>query len=32
MTQVETERTARMEQRRREALEQSAIPPSNRGY
>jgi hypothetical protein len=32
MTQVETERTTRMEQRRREQLEQPAIPPLNRGY
>jgi hypothetical protein len=32
MRQVDAERSARMEQRRREALEQPAIPPSNRGY
>ncbi len=32
LTQLEAERSARMEQRRREALEQPAIPPLNRGY
>ena len=32
VTRIEGERTARMEQRRREMLEQPAIPPSNRGY
>jgi len=32
MAQVETERTNRMEQRRREALEQPYVPPLNRGY
>ena len=30
--QLETERDARMESRRREELEKPAIPPSNRGY
>lgn len=32
MRQLDAERSARMEQRRREALEQPAIPPLNRGY
>ena len=32
LRQIESERDARMEQRRRENLERSAIPPSNRGY
>ena len=32
MLQVDAERSARMEQRRREALEQPAIPQINRGY
>jgi hypothetical protein len=32
VTRLETERSARGEQRRREMLEQSAAPPSNRGY
>jgi hypothetical protein len=32
VTRLESERSARGEQRRREMLEQSAAPPSNRGY
>ena len=32
VTRLETERSVRGEQRRREMLEQSAAPPSNRGY
>ena len=32
LVQLENERSARGEQRRREMLEQSAAPPSNRGY
>lgn len=32
MRQVDAERSARMEQRRREALEKPAIPQINRGY
>jgi hypothetical protein len=32
LRQIEAERDARMEQRRRENLERSAVPPSNRGY
>ena len=32
VTRLETERNVRGEQRRRELLEQSAAPPSNRGY
>ncbi len=32
LRQLENERDARMEQRRRENLERSAVPPSNRGY
>ena len=32
LRQLENERDARMESRRREQLEQPAIPPSNRGY
>lgn len=32
LSQLEAERSARMEQRRREALEKPAIPPLNRGY
>ena len=32
ITRLETERSLRGEQRRRELLEQSAAPPSNRGY
>jgi len=32
VTRLESERSARGEQRRREILEQSAAPPSNRGY
>lgn len=32
LRQLENERDTRMEQRRREQLEQSAVPPSNRGY
>lgn len=32
LSQLEAERGARMEQRRREALEKPAIPELNRGY
>ena len=32
LRQLENERDARMESRRREQLEQPAIPPANRGY
>jgi uncharacterized protein YecT (DUF1311 family) len=32
IAQLENERDTRMETRRRELLEQSAAPPSNRGY
>ena len=32
LRQLENERDARMESRRREELERPAIPPSNRGY
>jgi hypothetical protein len=32
INQLENERDTRMETRRREQLEQSAAPPSNRGY
>ena len=32
VTRLENERSVRGEQRRREMLEQSAAPPSNRGY
>jgi hypothetical protein len=32
VTRLESERSLRGEQRRRELLEQSAAPPSNRGY
>jgi hypothetical protein len=32
IVRLETERDARMEARRREMVEKSAIPPSNRGY
>ncbi len=32
MIQVESERTARMEQRRREQIETPYVPPLNRGY
>jgi hypothetical protein len=32
MISLEAERSARMEQRRREALEKPAIPQINRGY
>ena len=32
LRQLETERDARVESRRREQLETPAIPPSNRGY
>ena len=32
LSQLEAERSSRMEQRRREALEQPAIPQLNRGY
>jgi hypothetical protein len=32
LRQLENERDSRMESRRREQLEQSAVPPSNRGY
>jgi hypothetical protein len=32
VTRLETERSVRGEQRRRDMLEQSAAPPSNRGY
>jgi hypothetical protein len=32
IVRLESERDARMESRRRDALEKSAAPPSNRGY
>ena len=32
LTQIEAERSARMEQRRREQIEQTYVPPLNRGY
>jgi len=32
MVRLDTERTVRMDQRHREAVEKSAIPSSNRGY
>ena len=32
VVRLDTERTVRMDQRHREAVEKSAIPSSNRGY
>ena len=32
VVRIETDRTVRMDQRHREAIEKSAIPSSNRGY
>ena len=32
VVRIETDRTVRMDQRHREAVEKSAIPSSNRGY
>ena len=32
IVRIETEKTVRMDQRHREAVEKSAIPSSNRGY